>query len=215
MVCEAVMTNATTLWTGILTMSCALVASPAQASGLMCNAKWQLQRTPDLHDVQFLNSASALAVDDAWAVGDFADGLNPLKPLFLRWDGTAWTEVSGAPLPDGLLRGVAAIQQDDVCAVGGREESNPALTLTEHWDGSSWTVVPAPSPGGRFTGSGFDAVAAVSSSDVWAVGSRGVQDGDRTLVEHWDGSSWKVVTSANASGMDTNILMSVAATASN
>ena len=36
-------------------------------------------------------------------------------------------------------------------------------------------------------------MAAVSSSDVWAVGSQG----SRTLTEHWDGTRWSVVTSPN------------------
>jgi hypothetical protein len=189
----------------------ALIASNASASALACNGRWQLQQPSDVHDEEFLQAVSALSVDDAWAVGSFADGSGPLTPLFQHWDGATWNEVPGAPLPDGLLSGVRAVSSTDVWAVGGRQQTLPAKTLTEHWDGSSWTVVPSPSPGLRSHGSWLHGVDAVSSTDVWAVGSRGVQDGDRTLVEHWDGSSWRKVSSANVPGMDSNILQSVSA----
>lgn len=61
----------------------------------------------------------------------------------------------------------------------------------------------------------LNSVAAVSASDVWAVGSHyesGV--GDQTLVEHWDGSAWSVVPGAN-SGTSDNYLYGVAATSAN
>jgi hypothetical protein len=73
-------------------------------------------------------------------------------------------------------------------------------TLVEHWNGSSWKVVPSPNPGSAsniLTG-----IEANSASDIWAVGGfsnttpppfQEVQ----TLVEHWNGSSWKVVPSPN------------------
>src|SRR5438067_2985569 len=58
-----------------------------------------------------------------------------------------------------------------------------------------WSVVP--SPNGSST-SGLSGVAVVSASDIWAVGSSGNQrSGGQTLIEHWNGSSWSVVTSAN------------------
>jgi hypothetical protein len=44
-------------------------------------------------------------------------------------------------------------------------------------------------------------VAALSANDVWAVGYFSGQ-GYRTLVEHWNGSSWSVATSANLTGDD-------------
>src|SRR5438874_6340062 len=58
-----------------------------------------------------------------------------------------------------------------------------------------WSVVPSPNGS---SSSGLSAVAAVSANDVWAVGSSGSQrSGGQTVIEHWNGSSWSVVTSAN------------------
>ena len=89
----------------ILLASPALGGSPASAGTLVCSHRWHFQPSSDLHDNIFLNGVSALSVSDAWAVGDFADGSSPLQPLFEHWDGAAWEEVAGAPLPDGLLGG--------------------------------------------------------------------------------------------------------------
>src|SRR5262249_21693194 len=41
------------------------------------------------------------------------------------------------------------------------------------------------------------AVAAVATSDVWAVGNAGGGEVGQTLIEHWNGASWSVVPSAN------------------
>src|SRR2546422_9965724 len=55
-----------------------------------------------------------------------------------------------------------------------------------------WSVVPSPNGS---SSSGLSGVAVVSASDIWAVGSSGNQmSGAQTLIEHWNGSSWSVVT---------------------
>ena len=62
-----------------------------------------------------------------------------------------------------------------------------------------WTVVPSPSPGAL--GNELNGVASVSAKDVWAVGSFVVQGFGpaQTLTLHWNGTSWSVVSSPNAS----------------
>ena len=58
-----------------------------------------------------------------------------------------------------------------------------------------WSVVPAPHPN---VNSGLSAVATISANDAWAVGSAGSQiSGAQTLIEHWNGTSWQIVTSPN------------------
>jgi hypothetical protein len=69
--------------------------------------------------------------------------------------------------------------------------------LIEHWDGTSWSIVSGPK---LANGAQLSAVAAVSSSDVWAAGDINVAK-EGILVEHWDGSSWTQVSSAAFSGV--------------
>ncbi len=59
-----------------------------------------------------------------------------------------------------------------------------------------WAQVASPSPAPL---NSLSSVFARSSDDVWAVGISGAPyHGDRTLIEHWDGSKWSVVPSPNA-----------------
>jgi hypothetical protein len=47
----------------------------------------------------------------------------------------------------------------------------------------------------------FNGVAVRSASDAWAVGGAGPDDGPvRTLIERWDGSTWKHVPSPDVAG---------------
>jgi hypothetical protein len=100
-----------------------------------------------------------------------------------------------SPDPGGAnyLNGVAAVAADDVWAVGayGARPGSRTRTLAEHWDGSSWRVVP--SPGVAKETSELLAVAAVSATDVWAVGfHRAEGSQNQPLAEHWDGRTWTI-----------------------
>ena len=109
------------------------------------------------------------------------------------------------------LLGVAAVSTTNVWAVGYYTKNGGAQTLIEHWNGTSWQVVSSPNVAGS-SGSGLVSVVAVSATNVWAAGgyanSRGV---GQTLIEHWNGTSWQVVSSPNVAGSDTNSLYGVAA----
>jgi hypothetical protein len=86
-------------------------------------------------------------------------------------------------------------------------------TLIEHFDGTVWSVVPSPSPGALQNI--LYGVAAISDSDVWAVGAQQDSAGLwHTLTEHWDGSAWSVVNAVDA-GANGNHLYAVKALASN
>jgi hypothetical protein len=87
--------------------------------------------------------------------------------------------------------------------------SNTQKTLTEHWNGTRWSVIPSPNVGTN--GSRLFAVAAASSTDVWAVGDY-LGSNYQTLTEHWNGTSWSVIPSPNCStGAYANFLSGVTA----
>jgi hypothetical protein len=106
------------------------------------------------------------------------------------------------------LNGIAAASANDVWAVGGG--CYGIDPLIEHWNGTAWSIVASPPlgiDGGGAWGTLGD-VAAVSSGDVWAVGTQ--SSGDyRGLVEHWGGSNWTVASDASPAG---SYLTSVSAT---
>ncbi len=100
------------------------------------------------------------------------------------------------------LEGVADIASNDVWAVGIYENHNvgPFYTLTEHWNGSQWSVIQSPNV--QSVNNELRGVAAVTSNDVWAVGETSSSNGQgQTLIEHWDGSKWSIVSSPST-GID-------------
>jgi hypothetical protein len=98
------------------------------------------------------------------------------------------------------LVAASAVAFDDIWAVGTRFISGwtgPTAALFEHWDGRAWTVVDGADTNGASVR--LNAVAAVSSDDVWAVGEY-LPTADETsasasLIEHWNGNAWELVSS--------------------
>lgn len=177
-------------------------------------------RSPDvgkLGDDRGLLAVTAVSATDAWAVGYHTvyDFLNPAQHTLIKhWDGTVWTVV---PSPrsgirrDRYLDGVSSVSARDVWAVGTKVNSQlgqvlHSKTLTEHWDGTSWVEVASPNPPSRSVDHSQDislsAVDAVSGSDVWAVGTFDQANTQKTLVLHWDGSSWTILPSPSPRGGD-------------
>jgi hypothetical protein len=90
---------------------------------------------------------------------------------------------------------------------------SPTFTLTPTVCSPDWVIVPSPNQSTR--SHELKSVAAVSSTDVWAVGFYTPESLfiTQTLAEHWDGTQWSVVPSPNQ-GTDSNSLTSVAVVSS-
>ncbi len=145
-----------------------------------------------------LAGVAEIGLADVWAVGFTQDVEQPIAE---HWDGTSWSVVpTPGPSKVTFLYGVTGTGPDDVWAVGQYyPDFSVSSVLTMHWDGSTWSVVPAPNPNGA-QAAGLSSVAALSPSDVWAVGSFTVPESGTaasTLTEHWDGSAWAIVPSPN------------------
>jgi hypothetical protein len=146
---------------------------------------------------------------DIWAIGDIRHGTSnpPPQGLIERWNGRQWNIVPSPTSADGnSLLGIAVLASNDVWVVGNKSAD---FTLTEHWNGRLWSVFPSPNLSSL--SNTLYSVTATSSTDVWAVGSYLI-DGDngfyRTLIEHWDGSHWSIVSSPN-DGTSNNFLYGV------
>ena len=184
----------------ITTMPPAL-ESPALAAPRACS--WRVVPSPNRGVSATLSAVSATSARDAWAVGSYDTG-SGFRTLIERWNGSKWKVVPSVDPAVGVhqtstLSGVVAISASNAWAVGFYEKSTTSFrTLIEHWNGSAWKVVPSPNAdSGENT---LDAVAAVSASDIWAVGYRhgpgGSGNGARkTLVEHWNGQKWRIIPS--------------------
>ena len=113
----------------------------------------------------------------------------------------SWSIVSGstpAGITDSLLNGVTCVSTSDCWAVG--EYHDQTLTRIAHDAGRGWNVVASPTPSGS-TQVYLEAVTCTGASDCWAVGRyTQADDGDiQTLIEHYAGSDWSIVSSPNPS----------------
>lgn len=127
----------------------------------------------------------------------------------------SWGKWSIVSSPNGNgnsgLSAVAAVSANAIWAVGnvGDPLTHTQTTLIEFWDGTQWQIASSPNP--SLIHNTLYGVSAVSANDVWAVGFDANSVGiAQALIEHWNGSSWSVVTSPNP-GSGGNELFNVAA----
>ncbi len=167
-----------------------------------------------------LTGITCTTSSNCWAVG--AAGPEPINgalipnlypesedsdPWTIHWDGDGW---SGTPTPDpsspngAVLSGVTCVTAAGCWAVGSTMDSqgNPLTPLVEGWNGDSWTVTPAPAMG---TDALLSDVTCASSTECWAVGSYADASGEMPngpgligFAEQWDGASWSIDPTANA-----------------
>lgn len=136
-----------------------------------------------------------------------------------NWQIVSSPNRSTVSFSNNTLFGVAALSDSDVWAVGNFNSSNNGAineTLTEHWNGTAWSLVSSPNVGSM--GSQLLGVSATSSTDVWAVGDFQTSNdvnGNRTLIEHWNGTAWSVVPSPNPSTQGDNLTGVAAISATN
>jgi hypothetical protein len=148
-----------------------------------------------------LAGVTATGADNAWAVGSehpAAEG-KKIQPLIIGWDGRSWSVQASPPLPPGAvsgeLTGVAASSADNAWAVGNYGIGTVHQPLILQSNGTSWTQIRSPDLGGPGHSSFLTSVTVVSPHDAWAAGyyrSAGFA-GYRTLILHWNGTTWSQV----------------------
>ena len=174
---------------------------------------WSIVSSPNTSDtaLNVLFAITCVSGSDCWAVGY---GTNFLS-LTEHWDGSAWTIVPSpnASAVQNILTGVACTSSTDCWAVGYYSAGpnaaglNQYPSLIEHWDGSAWTI--ATSENTSATQNILYGVSCVSAANCSAVGytTANTPVGPfQTLIEQWDGASWKIVPSPNTNAAQNNYL---------
>jgi hypothetical protein len=196
-------------------------AAPATLSqSLSATAAWSVVASPNRGTLaNDLKGVAGISATDIWAVGEWNPGLPPTvtgrRTLALHWNGSAWKLVttpnaawSGVDL--STFEDVVTVSSTSAWAVGHANDfgSFKSTTLIARWNGSSWSLVPSPNPGGATQPNQLFGVAAVSGTDIWAVGSKGSPA--TSLIVHWNGSAWSNVP--NSCGRDLYDVAAVSAT---
>ena len=145
----------------------------------------------------YLSGVTCSSASDCWAVGSVLE----------HWNGTSWSIVASPNV--GELADVACISASNCWAVGSYYNNPAEQTLVEHWNGTSWLIVASPNTSAT-QDNYLNSVTCGSASDCWAVGNyANASLAYQTLIEHWNGTSWSIVTSPNISTTDNNALYGV------
>jgi hypothetical protein len=183
---------------------------------------WKVASSPN-PDAAFrsvLNGVVAVSPNDVWAVGSnlsFPSGPEAqTETLIEHWNGAQWSIVPSPSVSSTsyTLSSVAAVAPNNIWAVGSAVMDDARLPLIERWDGATWRVVAGPPLPGA-TESALNAVAAIpTTTQAWAVGF--VVNGPRpafeqALIEWWDGTAWRAVSSAAPTGAKSSILKGIVA----
>jgi hypothetical protein len=139
-----------------------------------------------------LTSIDMLSSSDGWAVGCAAAPCTNTNAIIVRWNGLAWSPVT-LPANTGGLFGIFMLSPTDGWAVGATASDGQATII--HWDGVQWHRVPAPLTGPFATfGGGLNSLYMLSPTDGWAVGFNALSGSMLSLILHWDGTTWDVVS---------------------
>lgn len=176
---------------GTVVLACLALAVPAVTP--TAQARLLGPATDRIKPHRILSGVSAISTTDAWAVGSHTNRLGKHLTLILHSIGNGWNKVSSPSMGranDSYLKSVSAISGSSAWAVGYYRTAEITRALFERWDGTGWRKIKTHNLGDRpnmLTG-----VTALSDDDVWAVGNyvAEVRGYPRTLIEHWDGSTW-------------------------
>lgn len=184
-------------------------------------SSWQPAKLPPLGptgSTSTLVGISASGPNDIWAIGTVSDPTGPANrflDIAVHFDGSSWTvRQTVAVATPHVVSAISAYGPNDVWVVGNTIKTDGTgaadKPLIEHWNGSAWSLVTASATSAEPT---LTSVAAVSPTDVWAVGHSVSLTGQipvaKTLTLHWDGTAWSEVPSPNV-GTGDNLLNGVA-----
>lgn len=165
-------------------------------------ARWTGEAHPNRGTgTNVLSGVSCISSSSCTAVGEFNNSIGA-SVLIEQWNGTTWTAEGNKPIPGvRSLQSVSCVSATSCTAVGIRNDAHGVeRTLIESWNGRAWQVVASPNLGA--SGNVLTHVTCISATSCRAVGAYG--DGvdgskrsQRTLVEAWDGKSWKIERSPN------------------
>lgn len=98
-----------------------------------------------------INGISAIAGDNAWAVGAYEAGRATETALIEHWNGRAWKIFTSPTFSDqSWLNAVSMSSPTDGWAVGNiYEGDNTVDPLIEHWNGRMWSFVASPDNGAQ------------------------------------------------------------------
>jgi hypothetical protein len=190
-------------------------------------SSWTIVPSPDTSTSQsnLLSAVSCSSADACTAVGYSSGGsanISTGRPLIETWNGSGWSIATSAATASGsdVLNAVSCVSPSFCMAAGVAQLASPTnpdnVTFIEEWNGQAWSVVSSldPSNPPRSPFDTINGISCSSSTDCFAVGYGLGTVAIQTLIEHWDGSAWSLISSPNSATNASNELTAVTCSSS-
>ncbi len=151
--------------------------------------QWVLADLPDTLPNSTLYGIDSSSEDNVWAVGNYND------PAIFRYDGTLWSDQTPAMGTYNWLNftDVVVLAENDVWVSGvGQINYTQNFLLLFHWNGTSWEDESIAFDYSEITEVG--GIEALSSTNIWVVGTGNSSNGRVNHLYRFDGTSWQSVT---------------------
>ena len=182
---------------------------PATLAEVWNGTSWAIEPTPDLSGTASLSGVSCISTTACTAVGT-ANG----QVLSETWNGTSWTQQT-TPYPSGAtassLSGVSCTSATSCSAVGTYTDASGSFALAEEWNGTKWKIKTVSEPAGA-TSSSLSDVSCGAAQACSGVGQFDAGNGDQTLAEAWNGTSWTFETTPSPPGATASSLSGISCT---
>jgi hypothetical protein len=190
--------------------------SAAPSPSTPATGNWTMVDSPNGSAVNDIVAVTCVSASDCWGVGRQRNG-SIWQTLIEHWDGNSWNLIASpntSTSDNNFLYGVACTSASQCWAVGNHGVMNfgVAQPLIEQWDGTTWTIYSSPLANPVAEDGVLNSVTCTSASGCWAVGYQLSANVNQTFVQHWNGSAWLTVTSANTSAAESNVLNGVTCT---
>jgi hypothetical protein len=182
-------------------------ASPTSPSRTLAETRtgtsWRMLTTPNPAGTaaSSLASVSCTSAARCIAVGDHGT-----QTLAEAWNGTSWRTLKTRSPARSSLTSVSCTAAARCMAVGGHDVRDGlpvglyyGLTFAEAWNGTSWRILRTPKVGLGST-STLESVSCSRAFRCMAVGGSSQNQGAAgfpSFAEAWNGTSWRLVTTAN------------------
>jgi hypothetical protein len=178
---------------------------------------WSVVASPNVGTAHNeLDGVYAVTSTNVWAVGTYYNSsLASDQTLIEHWNGTKWAVVASpdANTDHNVLVAVAGSGASNIYAVGTYYDGTDDTTLVVHFNGATWSKVSSTNVGTMHNELDGISVLGGTVPQAWAVGNFYNGTVDKTLTEHFNGTSWSTVPSPNV-GTNHNTLVAVTAISS-
>ena len=166
---------------------------------------WSITSTPNrVAEVTLLSGVACPSDTSCFAVG-FDQPFSLTESLVEHWNGHTWSVVASPNPTRSTTTGFDSVSCPTTtsCFAVGDSGRNSTKSLVEHWNGRTWSIMTSPNPTGTYLFTPLTEVACPTATSCFAAGwygTTGITPHVKSLVEHWNGHTWSIMTSPNSPG---------------